>query len=223
VSPTELANAVALFGPGFIFWKVLSLSGAQHRRLEWEWIVWSVLTSLPIAAVSIGLRALLAPAIDVGEPLATYLEQSSRFVLAAAVGVIAGWMWRRTKRSRRPWAVRLQRSVRDSAWDLVLDEASAVDKGKLPLFGVCLTVEFGGVRESYYGKVGAFGYEAAEAEPWIYLKNVQHWEPGSKQYVEMVRTEGVLFHREKILRLRVVTAPEQPEQPEPLPGASAIS
>lgn len=207
MSPGDVADAILLVGPGFIFWKAAYFSGAQHKRLEWEWIVWSVLVSLPIAGAT---AAILAVGARTGLPAPVPpVEEVSRFVVAAALGGIFGLAWQATKASANPKAQRFERQVRDSAWDLVLDEASEPLPSGKPRYGVQVTIEVSGKHQSYYGAVDAFGYEGADAERWLFLRAVDRWwpdpdHPEGGAYRRMARTRGMLIHADKILRLRVI-------------------
>ena len=127
-----------------------------------------------------------------------------RFVLAVILGFVIGRAWVAVRNSRKPTLVRLYRSVSDSAWDLVLDNATRKDqKGRL-LFGIELTINQSGAEASYYGKLSAFGYESAAALPWIYITNVNRWEGVDRGYEPLRRTEGMLFRSDQVQRIRIV-------------------
>lgn len=211
----EVATTILLLGPGFVFLKALALSGGQHHRLQWEWVVWSVLASVPIAAGTAGLMDAFAQPSNSG--IAEW-EAGLRFLFAATLGVVAGLMWSSARRSRWRWMHRVYRAVMDSAWDLALDDASRkTPEGRT--YGVEVTIEEGGAPVLYYGTLAAFGYERAKAEPWVYLTFVQRWEGEQLGYRELEVTEGLLAHRDQIERLRVIRPPNPAEDD----AASAIS
>lgn len=208
----QIIEGILLFGPGFVFWKLAYLSGAQHRRLQWEWIVWSVLAGFPIAGL-VGLGRLLAGlVVDVPPPVDDVLENVTRFVVAGALGYEAGQLWGRAKHSDNPRVRRAVRSIRDSAWDYVLDEASRFDAAGKRRYAVQFSIDAGGQRESYYGALSAFGYERADVERWIYIENVHRWRDG--QYVPD-DTSGLLVHADRLYRLRLMPWPEKPEDARP--------
>jgi hypothetical protein len=194
----EVLNNILLLGPGFVFVKLFYLFGQQHRRLEWEWVVWSVLASLPIAGV-----AALVLSVPIKGPLPYEVaEAATRFALAVGGGLLLAYWWRTHLHSKNRLIRIARRSVLDSAWDLVLD--NAYHDG----YGIAVTVERiddeGKVGEaSYYGSLAAFGYEAAQAEPILFMKDVSRWDP-SKGYVRLGdHRDGMLFHRDRIRRVRV--------------------
>jgi hypothetical protein len=211
LSPDFIRDNILLFGPGFVFVKLVYLFGEQHRRLEWEWLVWSLVAGVPIAYsaewwVSGAIPAAIPSVVDPAHAVA-------RFAIAIVAAVVLIVVWRVIRHSGL-WPIRfLRRSLSDSAWDLVLDKA--VHDG----CGVAVTVErtddAGNKSEaSFYGFLGAFGYEAAAAEPVVFLRWVSRWDPTvgeSGSYVRLSRAEGegMIFHRDKILRMRLV-APDEP-------------
>lgn len=199
-----LRDNLLLFGPGFLFAKLVYLFGEQHRRLEWEWLIWSLLAGLPIALSAEWLATGSWPAAvpSAGDPAQALL----RFAIAIVSAIAVAAIWR----SVRHWSVWplpfIRRSLSDSAWDLVLDAAHSQG------CGVAVTVERtddqGRRREtSFYGWLAAFGYEAASAEPIVFLKDVWRWDATAHQYVRLPGDEagldGMVFHRDKILRLRL--------------------
>lgn len=200
---------VLLFGPGFVFAKLVYLFGEQHRRLEWEWLVWSLIAGLPIAfAAEVVTTGVWPDSI----PSATMLDAHAlaRFGIAVGAALLIAAFWRNTRHSAWPPIHFIRRSLSDSAWDLVLDRA-VHDR-----CGVAVTVErtddAGSKGEaSFYGTLAAFGYETADAEPVVFLKGVSRWDKTVGAYVRLSRTpsEGMVFHRDSILRMRLV-APSAP-------------
>lgn len=203
MTPRDVADAILLLGPGFVLLKAFALTGGQHQRLQWEWVVWSVLLSVPVAAATGWFAQWL------GIPLLFDWEPALRFVIAAVIGIAAGTVWIFVRRSRWGWVRAVYRSVIDSAWDLALDDATrpAPTDGR---YGVEVTVDRGGTETYYYGTLSAFGYERAKAEPWVYLTYPERWEGDERGFEPLERTEGVLLHRDQIRRLRVI----QPVAPE---------
>jgi Family of unknown function (DUF6338) len=194
---------IAVIGPGFVLLKVLYLFGGQHRRLEWEWVVWSVLIGLVLTALGAALVALFS-FIEGPVPRDAVLVLTS-FGLAVVCGAGLAYLWERVKQSRNPAARRLHRWISDSAWDFVLDEANRRDNG------VEVITEVDGKEAGYYGTLDTFGQEVAQAEPWIYLTFVYQWDP-DRGYLPMSnRTEGMLFHRSQIKRLRFI-AQDKPQE-----------
>ena len=88
-----------------------------------------------------------------------------------------------------------QRSIRDSAWDYVLEQASTKKHG------VVVYVEHESATDkerAYFGHLTAFGYEAADVKPWLYLTRVavcddeaHGWKPDAGA------TAGIFIHRVK--------------------------
>ena len=209
MSIDDVLPFVAIIGPGFVFLKVLYVFGGQHRRLEWEWVVWSVLIGLVLSWVGTILANILAfwqgP---VPRELAIGMVS---FVLAVVFGGLAAAAWERLKQKQltNTNARRLHRWVSDSAWDFVLDEADRRDNG------VEVTVEVDGKEKSYYGSLDTYGQEVAEAKPYVYLTYVYLWDP-KKGYLPMdKRTEGILFHQRDIKRMRFIARVSPQERVEP--------
>lgn len=173
LSPQDVADAILLLGPGFVLLKALALTGGQPQRLQWEWVVWSVLPSVPVAAATTWLMPQLAQLL--GSAGLLEWEPAARFLVAVIAGVGLGLLWITVRRARRPWLRGIYRSVIDSAWDLALDDATrpAPDGGN---YGVEVTVDTGAGEAIYFGGLGAFGYERVKAEPWLYLTYTQRWE-----------------------------------------------
>jgi hypothetical protein len=192
----DVLQFIAAIGPGFVLLKVLYIFGGQHRRLEWEWVVWSVIIGLCLSGFA-GFVVMLGSSIEGPLPREA-VEIGLRFVLAMAGGVGLAWLWAWVKDSDDERARRLVRYIGDSAWDFVLDEANRKDRG------VEVTTEQDGKEISYYGSLDTFGQEVAEAEPWLYITFVYRWEDG-KGYLPMARqTVGMLFHKTEIKRLRFI-------------------
>jgi hypothetical protein len=199
VSATQVADSLLLLAPGFIYLKLMATFGEQHRRLEWEWVVWSLIAALPLAIAGYGVRLLVERVVTVDAATGTTIEVCARFALAILLGLLSAAGWRAVRRSKWHWAINLRRAVTDSAWDLVLDDATRNG------FGVTVEVTEGDASVVYYGKVATFGYEAAGAEPWLYLRWVSRWEGERLGYVPLdERTDGLLFHKDEIRRLRFV-------------------
>lgn len=200
---------ILLFGPGFIFTKLIYLFAQQHRRLEWEWVIWSLITGVPIALAAM-LPAVLAWPAFVQTSTAPFMTDkpwvvSLRFAIAVGAGLSIAWAWRRFRFSSGPVRF-VRRALSDSAWDLLLDtahsDACAVE------VTVPRTDDNGETREAaYYGKLAAFGYEAASAEPIVALSYVSRW-IGVEGYVKLGRDQDkVVFHRDKIVRMRLLMPP----------------
>jgi hypothetical protein len=215
MSLPDVLQFAAVIGPGFVMLKVLYLFGGQHRRLEWEWVVWSALIGLVLLFVSTTLAGIFA-FVQGPVPLEAAIGLTS-FTLAVLSGAGFAWGWEQAKRvgaqaplpegddSARRFARRLHRWVSDSAWDFVLDEADRRDNG------VEVITEVDGKEVAYYGALDTFGQEVAEAEPWVYLTYVYRWDP-DKGYLPMSElTEGMLFHRDHIKRMRFI-AKDKPQE-----------
>ena len=193
----DLLRAVLVVGPGFVLLKVLYLFGGQHKRLEWEWAVWSVIASLPLAAVA-GLLVTWGEGIKGPFPR-DGVEVSSRFVLAVVVGLFLAWLWSRIRRSDNTQLRVFRRNLEDSAWDFILYEAAWKDSG------VEVVVESEDKEVHYYGSIDTYGSEVAGAEPWLFLTFVSQWNEISKQWeVAEDPTVGYMFHKDEIKRLRIV-------------------
>jgi uncharacterized protein DUF6338 len=214
MSATQVADSLLLLAPGFIYLKIISTFAEPHRRLEWEWVVWSLIAALPLAVAASVVRLATQNYVSLDADTWTTVEVGARFALALVLGALSAAIWRAVRRSGRDWAVRLRRIVSDSAWDVVLDDAARKK------FGVEVTVMEGDKPVIYYGKVGTFGYEAAGVEPWIYLRFVQRWEGPDRGYEELdARTDGMLFHKDEIKRLRFIQPEGGTSTTAPQPGA----
>lgn len=208
MSWTDILQFIAVIGPGFVLLKVLYVFGGQHRRLEWEWLVWSVLIGLVLTSIS---TAFVESFSFVKGPIPRdVVLVLTSFGLAVGGGALLAYMWERVKGSRNTKARRLRRWVSDSAWDFVLDEANRRDNG------VEVITEIDGREVAYYGTLDTFGQEVAGSEPWILLTYVYQWDP-IRGYLPMSdRTEGMLFHRSHIKRLRFIAEVHPQETAEPV-------
>src|SRR3990172_1565472 len=168
MSWTDVLQFIAVIGPGFVLLKVLYVFGGQHRRLQWEWVVWSVLVGLVLTACAAVLVEFFS-FVEGPVPRDVALVLTS-FSLAVGFGTLLAFFWERVKQSRSTKARRLRRWVSDSAWDFVLDEANRRDNG------VEVITEIDGKEVAYYGTLYTFGQEVAESEPWIYLTFVYRWD-----------------------------------------------
>jgi hypothetical protein len=206
LSPDFLRDNILLFGPGFVFVKLVYLFGEQHRRLEWEWVAYSLIFGLLFAA---GADWAATGTMPTQVPSSQDTSNAAlRFAMAILFAVVVIAIWRNVRHSGWRFAPFVRMSLSDSAWDFVLDRAA---HGKC---GVAVTVkrtdDEGKEREtSFYGTLAAFGYETAEAEPIVSLNCVSRWDPVAGKYVRLSRQkgDGMVFHRDQILRMRIV-APE---------------
>ena len=202
MNPDFLRDNILLFGPGFLFVKLVYLFGEQRRRLEWEWVVWSLVAGLPI---SFGAEWIATGQVPSSVPSTTDPAHAIlRFGLAIVAAALVVIGWRLTRHSGRWPMPFLRRSLSDSAWDMALDEAA--HKGS----GVALTVariDDDGVEGevSFYGNLKRFGYEAASAEPILVLSYVSRWSPDAGTYVALSRSpdDMMVFHRDRVLRMRI--------------------
>lgn len=94
----QLREAAFLLAPGFLTLKLFQLLGADRKRSEWEWTVWSVLVSLVIDLVT-------------HDPV-------GKVVVAGALGFGAVVVW------RSPLADPARPRLMNSAWDYTLDSAA---------------------------------------------------------------------------------------------------
>lgn len=181
MNPDDLREAAFLLAPGFLTLKLFQHFGAQRKRSEWEWTVWSVLVSL---------------AIDVGTK-----DPAAKLVVALLVGFGLVLLWRFVGRQSYRVTGMLRRKLVDSAWDHVLDEACRNH----------LSIEVATDDDRrFFGVLQTFAREEKEAEPWLYLTDVKEASLSDDDWEPLVRTEGVLLHRDHVRRLRVVR--RKPEQ-----------
>lgn len=200
----DLLPVVGVIAPGFVALKFVYVFGGQHRRLEWEWAIWSAVLGLLLTALTplmLGLFTSLRGTLP-----AESVEIVTRYVLAVLFGATVAFVWERFKGSDREWCRKVVRFLSDSAWDFVLDQADR--KGR----GVEVVTEDGNKGEvNYYGTIDTFGQEVAEAEPWVYLTYVSRWEGGG--YKQMKDgTVGVFLHRAHIKRMRFIDAQQLAEE-----------
>jgi hypothetical protein len=214
----ELLKAVLVVGPGFVLLKVLYLFGGQHKRLEWEWAVWSVIASLPIAAASAGIVGAGQAAGISGPFPKDGIEAAIRFALALVIGPALAFAWYRIRRSDRENFRVFRRYLEDSAWDFALFEAAWRDRG------VEVIVDAGDREAHFYGSIDTYGQESAGAEPWVYLTYVYEWRPDvgfvpvESEGDESPETVGYLFHKDQIKRMRFTEAKPDRTSPAILTG-----
>lgn len=175
--------------------KLFYIFGAQRQRSQWEWTTWSVLLSLPIGWLTDSLAPEIAPRIGLLQQPAW--DVLLRLGLAISGGLLGAWVWRRLKRTDHPRLVGLRRALTDSAWDEVMDDAVLHERW-------LEVVTTGTEREvAFRGWLSTAGREDNKAEPWVYLRRVQHKPEGAGGWREMAGTHGLLIHRDQIDRIRV--------------------
>jgi hypothetical protein len=190
MSAEDVFQTILLIGPGFVALKVFQLFGARRKRSEWEWTVWSVIAGVLIAALALGLsRALTLP------------DVAARFAVAIVAGAAGALLWRVVRKIADPAAIGFRQELTDSVWDLVMEEASR--RGR-PLE---VAVVEGETETLYVGKIAYFGYEDAEAQPWLYLNRVLRRRAGENTFERLEDAAGVLLHRDEIKRVRVLNDP----------------
>jgi len=173
----EVRDVVLFLAPGFIALKAFQLLGAQRKRSEWEWTTWSVLVAAFLGAAVPG-------------------DAARRIVFGLAGALVLALVWRTLPK----WGGRigrwLRRDLSNSAWDLVLEGASADDR-------VIEIQTVGDDNVRFFGKLANFALEEYEAEPWIYLTDPSK-KVGNADYAALERTWGVMLHRDQIRWLRVM-------------------
>ena len=202
MSAEDLVNLFLVLAPGFVALKLFALFGTQRKRSEWEWTVWSVIVGVVLAVIAAVTPITLAPAdaayeVVPGRPVLV-ADVAERFLLAVLLGVLLVLLWRGLGRSRYRALVQGRRRLTNSAWDYVLDTASKARHG--------IEVTLAGPGDSeliYLGSISAFAQEEDEAEPWIYVQCVKQWSAAETRYVPLLRTDGILVHREQIKRIRI--------------------
>jgi hypothetical protein len=70
ISASDVAATLALLVPGFVFLKVFYMFGQRTKRADWEWTLWSVLVSAPIAYVAALAATGIAKPTDVASSFA---------------------------------------------------------------------------------------------------------------------------------------------------------
>lgn len=161
----DLANQVlaagGLFAPGFIAMRLIYTFGAHRQRVQWEWVTWSVLLSLPIKAAADYVKPW---AIENGFGESTPDDVRDAVLRLTIALIVAGATiaaWYLIKRSDRGVSVWLRRNLTDSAFDDVLDDAVIHQRW------VWVATKTAG---EYIGWVHTAGREDSGAEPWMYLE-----------------------------------------------------
>jgi hypothetical protein len=209
----QLLQTAGIVAPGFVAMKLIYIFGAQRQRPQWEWTVWSVLVGLACNAVATWVLELRLR-VAIGSDDVALLLNRFGFALLFAGLVILGWgflkhsdePFRRPVRSssqqggwfKKPDDIRvwLRRSLTDSAWDEVVDDAILHER-----WMEVITSGPDG-ETAYRGWLHAGGREDAKAEPWLYLRSVKHRkDPGG--WTKLEGTHGMLIHRDQIKRIRV--------------------
>jgi hypothetical protein len=199
----QLLRTAGIVAPGFVAMKLIYIFGAQRQRPQWEWTVWSVLVGLGCDVVATWLVGLPIGVdwipIDVGVVVLRFAIA----LLFAGVVIVAWGLLKHSDEGFRAWFKRpdqarvwLRRTLTDSAWDEVVDDA-VMHKRWMEV----ITTGPGG-ETAYRGWLDAGGREDAKAEPWLYLRRVKHRrDPGG--WTELEGTHGMLIHRDHITRIRM--------------------
>jgi hypothetical protein len=193
-----LRDAAIALAPGFIALKVFYLFGTQRPRSQWEWVIWSVIASVPIQYVSDEyLTDWATAALPFDDEVAIAVV---RIAVALAVGVALSLAWRYIGGTKLGWLQRRQRDVTDSAFDLVIEDAVRNQR-------VVEIWPAGDAEPRYRGWIHTFARESAQAVPWMFISRVEERTGGAWQRVP--GTHGYLFHRDNVQRLRVYQTSEE--------------
>lgn len=200
---TDLVSGVLFLAPGFLALKLFYLLGAQRPRSEWEWTTWSIIASLPISAIAIMLRSLVAVPRSTPDPV----EITLAILVGVVLGSAASAVWQIVRGSSAKWAGRLRRAFGSSAWDEALEDVQRERRQ------VELVLDDG---KRYVGTIGYGGREDNKAEGWVYLVHPEVYDEAAKRHRPAKGTHGYLVHRDQIKRLRVLL-----KRDELAPGAIA--
>ena len=189
VTSDQVAATIALLLPGFVALKVFYIGGQRTKRADWEWVLWSVLASVPIALVA---EALLGWAGGSG----AYPDRKFFFSLLVAVlgAALAAGMWRYLRR-RFP---RIREKASLQAWDAVLSQPHWVQ------------VKVGDL--VFSGKVNIASDPVESDALDIYLTDPALLSDDG-QAIELSSTQGVLIAREKIDWIQVLKPAGPPGGP----------
>jgi hypothetical protein len=216
ISADDVLATLAFLIPGFVALKVIYWFGQRSKRADWEWTLWSVLISAPIAFVAdriasaVGSKAgTLASAIadcgvtnasgktgeDLRSALATCASNSIssnnadlRLAIALAIAVVGGLVGVLIWRT----ITRLRPEIRERAsmlaWDAVLRQ------------GHWVQVKVGDI--VYYGAVDVVADPTETEALDIYIRHPQMIV--GNQATPMSNTAGVLISRDKIDWIQVL-------------------
>jgi hypothetical protein len=206
-----IQSAILFLAPGFIALKLFSLFGAQRPRSQFEWTIWSVLASLPLAVAARAVVRFLdyVDWLDRDTFLSFWEispEDVLRFGLAVLAGLAFAWLWKRDR------AARLREHVADSAWDWHIEWAYIKDRR----LRVVLVED--GKEVTYRGWVGRSAREDTAAEPWLCLKEPER--QGSDGKFARANAMQMLVRRDKVQRVMVYRGADEPE-PATSEGAGA--
>lgn len=202
MSADDLVNLFLVLAPGFAALKLFAMFGTRRKRSEWEWTIWSVIVGVLIAVVAAVVPLQLAPVdatyeVVPGQRIAV-AEVAERFLFAILLGVALVAVWRAITRSQYRALVLGRRRLTQSGWDFVLQTATQARRG--------IEVAVAGPGDTeliYFGSIGAFALEEDETEPWLYVQCVRQWSVSQNGFVPLLRTDGILLHREQIKRIRI--------------------
>jgi hypothetical protein len=187
----EAAATLRVVIPGFLALRVFYWRGLSTQRTDLELILWSLVASVPVYAVALGIRP--------DDDLLT-------LIIAAGLGLVGGevaariWRW---AIRRRP---RLREYVAPTAWDAVIGRAEG------GWFQVRTT---DGVIYHGWAEVVA---ESAQTENLdLYLRDVSYVD-GDGNRVRLEAAEGVLIPRSSVVSAvrflaNAPLAPKDPEEP----------
>jgi hypothetical protein len=207
VGAEELVSSLFVIAPGFVALKLFQVLGTSWKRTDWEWVIWSLVAGALIAVgvTVFGIQFVAARELTLTpDAVVTTSGVPERFAVAALAGTALGLLWRRL-----PWAHSWRRGVENSAWDLILQ--SAADERR----GVEVATKEGDRLERFYGALHTFGRESDQAEAWVYLTKVRRFNRDTDQFEPVDRTEGVLLHRDNIVRLHVSRPADHVDHPPP--------
>ena len=175
VKAADVVDTLRLLIPGFVALKAYYLLGLRTKRTDAEWVLWSILFSVPVTAM-----ASLIHSEDDNRRLAWALA------LAAAGGGVLGIAY--TQLARRIPAVRPLTAVR--AWDAALARSRWMQ----------FWLKNGSV---WLGRPEMLASSAETDDLDVYLVNVHLVDPSTGQKSQLDGVEGLLISRTEMCAVAV--------------------
>jgi hypothetical protein len=205
---TAAIDTLVLVLPGFVALKIFYLGGIRTRRSDIEWFIWSLLASVPLAALSVLVRdglsrmfpeelawtGLGAGTADTPRIGLDALFVAIQFGLAFAVGGGLVALWRRAIVRRWP---SLQSGARLQAWDTALGT------------GGWVTV-FTKEGRAVFGYLGEIADSAQTDRLDLFVKCPAWYDIGSGELTSLEPAQGIYIAHDEVAYIQKFPGDEEP-------------
>jgi Family of unknown function (DUF6338) len=177
ISSSDALDTIQFLIPGFVLMKVFYFFGLRTQRSDAQWVLWSILATVPVAAI---VKALM--------PIYAGPELPMSLAIAVAVGATlsAGW-WLLAR-----WQPELAFDAWTRAWDIV--------------FGSRRWIQVETVDHQVFSGRSRFAARSVETDDLdLYLKEPRVVDTLAGTESELPGVDGILIARSQIAHIAVFT------------------